>query len=111
MSTEFESFDEYWSLFLLRSRPIASRRAGLGRSSLGLCRVALRTLAERRVRRPVELRWAVAATLLACGKLLAGKLEQELADAVRSGGEALPTLGEPEPQRRARQTPAWAVWM
>ncbi|MBK8997490.1 MAG: hypothetical protein IPM35_17310 [Myxococcales bacterium] len=114
MSSEFQSFDEYWSLFLLRSRSVALGRAGLGRTSVGFARVALRTLATRRTRRPVELRWAVAATLLACGKLLAGKLERELAEAVRAEGEGLPplaALGEPEQRRAAPPSPAWAVWM
>lgn len=118
MSTKFQSFDEYWSLFLLRSRPFASGRGGLGRTSLGLARAALGTLAARRgagLRRPVEVRWAVAATLLSWGKVLAGTFEQEIAEATRDEAARwppLPAAAELDARRRsASRAPAWAVWM
>lgn len=124
MSSEFQSFDEYWSLFLLRSRPVAYGRPGLGRTGLGLARVALVTLAARRRRAPRELRWAVAATLLSWGKVLAGTFEDELAEAVRAEAarwpavDAVAALGAGDsPRGGAPRTQAprfaqsWAVWM
>jgi hypothetical protein len=118
MSSKFQSFDEYWSLFLLRSLPFASGRGGLGRTSLGLARAALGTLAARRgsgLRRPVEVRWAVAATLLSWGKVLAGTFEQEVAEATRGGTARrppLPAVAELDGRRRSTpRAPAWAVWM
>ncbi|MBK7583189.1 MAG: hypothetical protein IPI67_23695 [Myxococcales bacterium] len=130
MSSQFRSFDEYWSQFLRRSRPLAHGQLSLGRTTLGLARAALVTLAARqpaqRTRRPVELRWAIAATLLSWGKLLAGTFEAELDDALRADAANWPsveavgtleghTVAGGSSSRRPGSTPPagnpWAVWM
>jgi len=111
MSSERQSFDEYWSRFLLRSRPF-------GRNGLGVLRALVTALATQRGQRRRELRWAAAAALVSWGKLLAGTLEQEIAEALRSEAAKWPPLeavaalrGKIEPPSSRPASPAWAVWM
>jgi hypothetical protein len=124
MRSEFGSFDEYWSAFVLEHWRETSRRRRVVRVGKGLARLALGVVSPRLSALitvpPLNLRWAAAATLLSWGKSLAGTLDDEIArvgtidTAAWPPVEAAAELGPaPAPLKREPRSrgEGWAVWL
>ena len=121
MTAELRSFDQYWAAYVLGHWQPSMRSFQVVRTGVGLAKLALEALRDRPRRE--HLRWAVAATLLTWGKLIAGTMDEEIFRVAAPETSGLPPRVEwDEPTREPTSTDLgggrpdldisrkWAVW-